>query len=74
MNYPVQPQEAARIKDQISRVEAEFSSYDKEIPRLKRILAACPPPNCNLKASVSSGKRETLSSIFSSLIIVLGRV
>ncbi|KAJ6588516.1 hypothetical protein B0H19DRAFT_1057684 [Mycena capillaripes] len=45
MNYPVNPEEVTRIKDQISRAEARCASYEKEIPRLKRILAACPPPN-----------------------------
>ncbi|KAJ7614614.1 hypothetical protein DFH06DRAFT_1146289 [Mycena polygramma] len=54
MNCPVDPQEATRIKDQISRAEARYASYEKEIPRLKRIVAACPPPNH--KIPVASGE------------------
>ncbi|KAJ7614610.1 hypothetical protein DFH06DRAFT_131681 [Mycena polygramma] len=48
INCPVDPQEATRIKDQISRAEARYASYEKDIPRLKRIVAACPPPNHNI--------------------------
>ncbi|KAF7366444.1 F-box domain-containing protein [Mycena sanguinolenta] len=33
-----------RVLNQISRAEARHASYQREIRRLKRILAACPPP------------------------------
>jgi len=41
MNDYVEP---TRILDQISRAEAQHTSYQTEISRLKRLLAACPPP------------------------------
>ncbi|KAF7342060.1 F-box domain-containing protein [Mycena venus] len=41
MNDYVEPN---RILEQISRAEALRTSYETEISRLKRILAACPPP------------------------------
>ncbi|KAJ7507333.1 hypothetical protein B0H11DRAFT_1971230 [Mycena galericulata] len=42
MNYFVEHQD---ILNQISRAEAEDALYAKEIPRLKRLVAACPPPD-----------------------------
>ncbi|KAJ7135477.1 hypothetical protein C8R43DRAFT_620206 [Mycena crocata] len=58
MNYLVQPQEATLIVCQIHRAEALSASYNNEILRLKRLLAACPPPDCKIPAA----PRVTLKS------------
>ncbi|KAJ6591167.1 hypothetical protein DFH09DRAFT_975531 [Mycena vulgaris] len=47
-HYHVDPEEAARIRQEISRAESQDASYEKEIIRLKRLLAACPPPDHKL--------------------------
>ncbi|KAJ7767372.1 hypothetical protein B0H14DRAFT_360001, partial [Mycena olivaceomarginata] len=44
------------ISEQIARAEARHASYQKEISRLKRILAACPPPGQSV-ISARKGKR-----------------
>ncbi|KAJ7326270.1 hypothetical protein DFH08DRAFT_335794 [Mycena albidolilacea] len=44
------------ILEQIKRTKARHASYQKEISRLKRILAACPPPGQSV-LSTREGKR-----------------
>ncbi|KAJ7757086.1 hypothetical protein B0H16DRAFT_1885794 [Mycena metata] len=44
MDHRVHPQEATQLRNQISRAQVEYESYQKEILRLNRVLAACPPP------------------------------
>ncbi|KAJ7031587.1 hypothetical protein C8F04DRAFT_694176 [Mycena alexandri] len=53
MNHRVHPQEATQLRNQISRAQAEYESCQKEILRLNRILAACPPPD-RLTSTVSA--------------------
>ncbi|KAJ7777886.1 hypothetical protein DFH07DRAFT_567841 [Mycena maculata] len=56
MNYFLAPQQAIRATDQISRAEVQAVSYEKEIIRLKRLLAACPPPDHQARIAPVSSK------------------
>jgi len=44
MNFYADRAEVARVVDQLSRAQAQCASYEKEITRLKCLLAARPPP------------------------------
>ncbi|KAJ7805799.1 hypothetical protein B0H14DRAFT_2611046, partial [Mycena olivaceomarginata] len=52
------------ILERVTRAEARHASYQKEISRLKRILAACPPPGQRSSARASTQKPRNFARNF----------